>query len=87
VSEDEEEILKLSTISVPLLNILGDQDDLTPAASSIPLNDIVSSKDKQVLRFPAGHVELCIGAEAHEKLWPQAVEWLEQRSERRRRDF
>ncbi|MDQ4100988.1 MAG: alpha/beta fold hydrolase [Thermoproteota archaeon] len=83
--EDErEEILKLSTINVPLLNIVGDKDDLTPPASSIPLNDIVSSKDKQLLRFPAGHVELCIGAAAHEKLWPQAVEWLGKRSEKKR---
>ena len=81
--KEEEEVLNLYTISVPLLNIVGDQDDLTPPASSIPLNDAVSSKDKKLLRFPAGHIELCIGAEAHEKLWPQAVEWLEQRSERR----
>lgn len=81
--EDErEEILKLSTINVPLLNIIGDQDDLTPPASSIPLNDIVSSNDKQLLRFPAGHVELCIGAAAHELLWPQAIEWLQLRSEK-----
>jgi polyhydroxyalkanoate synthase subunit PhaC len=78
--KQEEEILNLSTISIPLLNIVGDQDDLTPPASSIPLNDAVSSKDKQLLRFPAGHVELCIGATAYEKLWPQAVEWLQQRS-------
>ncbi|MFL6486848.1 MAG: hypothetical protein ACJ71D_09105 [Nitrososphaera sp.] len=82
-TNEEEEVLKLSTISVPLLNIVGDHDDLTPpAASSVPLNDAVSSKDKQLLRFPADHVELCIGAEAHEKLWPLAVDWLEQRSER-----
>jgi len=30
--KQEEEILKLSTISIPLLNIVGDQDDLTPSS-------------------------------------------------------
>ncbi len=79
--EKKQEVLNLSAIAIPLLNIVGEQDDLTPPASSIPLNNAVSSKDKQLLRFPVGHVELCISAEAHEKLWPQAVKWLQQLSE------
>ena len=72
----------LSTVTYiyPLLNIIGEKDDLVPAASSIPLNEVVSSNDKKLLSFPAGHVELCTSSDSHERLWPQVIKWLEQRS-------
>ncbi len=72
--------VELAKISMPLLNIVGEQDDLVPASSSIPLNEVVSSSDKMLLRFPPGHVELCVSSDSHERLWPQVTKWLEQRS-------
>ncbi|MDQ4073064.1 MAG: poly-beta-hydroxybutyrate polymerase, partial [Thermoproteota archaeon] len=76
-------MINLKDISVPLLNIIGNKDDLVSPRSSIPINDSVSSKDKITMEFPSGHVELCISHDAHKNLWPQAVEWLESRSELR----
>lgn len=70
------EVVDLQNISVPFLNIVGEFDDICPPAASIPTGNVFSSKDLQTIRFPVGHIELCIGADAHERLWPQVVEWL-----------
>jgi polyhydroxyalkanoate synthase subunit PhaC len=72
--------IDLRKITMPILNIVGIYDDLVPSASSIPLNDVISSSDKKLIEFPAGHVELCISSSAHTDLWPQVVKWLEERS-------
>ncbi len=83
IKKTETTTVNLKDISVPLLNIIGNKDDLVSPRSSIPINDSVSSKDKITMEFPSGHVELCISHDAHKNLWPQAVEWLESRSELR----
>jgi polyhydroxyalkanoate synthase len=36
--------------------------------------------DKKLLKFPTGHMELSVGSDVHENLWPQVVKWLERRS-------
>ena len=72
--------IDLRKITIPVLNIVGIYDDLVPSASSIPLNDVISSSDKKLIEFPAGHVELCISSSAHADLWPQVVKWLQERS-------
>ena len=69
------EVVDLQNISVRFLNIVGEFDDICPPAASIPAGNVFSSKDVQTIRFPVGHIELCIGADAHERLW-QVVEWL-----------
>lgn len=69
----------LQKITVPLLNIVGEYDDICTPAAALPAMDAVSSKDRQLIRFPAGHIELCVSAQAHRDLWPQVVEWLRRR--------
>src|SRR5690242_10514514 len=71
--------IDVKNITVPLLNIVGTEDDLVQAASSIPLNDLVSSTDKKLIQFPEGHVELCISSHSHTNLWPKVVAWLQKR--------
>jgi polyhydroxyalkanoate synthase len=73
-------IINLKAVTIPLLNIVGVNDDLAPLSASIPLNDGVSSSDKTLLEFPVGHVGLCASSSAHTKLWPQVVKWLQERS-------
>jgi polyhydroxyalkanoate synthase subunit PhaC len=72
--------VNLQDITVPLLNIIGTEDDLVEPTSSIPLNDVVSTTDKKLIQFPLGHVELCISSHSHDNLWPQVVRWLQERS-------
>jgi polyhydroxyalkanoate synthase subunit PhaC len=66
----------LKKISVPILSIIAENDDLVSPDSSAAINDHISSKDKSILKSPGGHVELCIGGNAHRKLWPKVAKWL-----------
>ncbi len=72
--------IDLKKINVPLLNIIGINDDLVSPKSSIPISEVVASKDKKTIEFPSGHIELCISYDAHQNLWPKVVDWLQSKS-------
>jgi len=72
--------MDIARITMPTLSIVGRNDDLVSYASSIPLNNYISSTDKHLIEFPGDHIELCISYNAHTNIWPKVVEWLEQRS-------
>ena len=77
------DVINLKKITMPILNIVGTNDDLVSAESSRTItttNDIISSKDKKTLEFPTGHVGLYISRSAHKKLWPEVEKWLIERS-------
>ena len=69
-------LVDLKNITVPVLNIVGTNDDLVSAESSRTIIDVVASTDKQTIEFPTGHVGLCISKTAHKKLWPDVGKWL-----------
>ena len=71
-----ENLVDLKKITIPVLNIVGTNDDLVSAESSRSITDVVSSKDKKTLEFPTGHVGLCVSRTAHKKLWPEVGKWL-----------
>jgi polyhydroxyalkanoate synthase len=66
----------LRKVSVPLLTIVAENDDLVSPEASISVNDYVSSKEKSVVKNPGGHVALCIGGKAHKSLWPHVAKWI-----------
>jgi polyhydroxyalkanoate synthase len=70
----------LKAIRCPLLNIIADNDHIIPPESSESLNNAVGSKDKTILRFPAGHVGLTVGKQAQTTVWPKVVQWITERS-------
>jgi len=63
-------------ITMPVLSVVAQQDDLVSPASSLAINDHISNKDLSVLENPGGHVALCISNTAHKKLWPEVAKWL-----------
>lgn len=74
-------IVKLEHVTCPVLNLMAGEDDLVPCAQSTPFNDLVGSKDrKSVLLQGSGHIGLAIGGRAQRELWPQACDWLAQRT-------
>ena len=73
-------LIDLKKIIMPVLNIVGTNDDLVSAESSRTITDVISSKDKKTLEFPTGHVGLCISKTAHKKLWPEVGKWLKEHS-------
>ncbi|MEO9364676.1 MULTISPECIES: alpha/beta fold hydrolase [Candidatus Nitrosocaldus] len=66
----------LKSIDIPLLTIVAENDDLTAPASTLAVNDHVSSKEKRVMSIPGGHVGLCISSIAHKQLWPNVARWV-----------
>ena len=68
--------IDLRNITVPLLMIDAEKDDLITTESALAVSDYVSSNEKDFLKSPGGHVALCISDSAHEKLWPKAAKWI-----------
>jgi len=71
-----EALADLSRIAMPLLNVIGDRDDIVNPKSSEPLTSMVSSEDKQNLHYPTGHMGAAISADSLKRLWPQISNWL-----------
>lgn len=67
----------LRKITVPILSIVAEDDDLVSPEATLAINDFVSSKDKRSIKIPGGHVGLCISRTAHRDLWPEVAKWVE----------
>jgi class III poly(R)-hydroxyalkanoic acid synthase PhaC subunit len=74
------DVINLTNITMPVLDIVGSTDDLVPPQSSRSVINMVSCKDKRLIEFPIGHVGLCTSEQAHKNLWPEVGRWLAQRS-------
>jgi polyhydroxyalkanoate synthase len=71
--------VNLKNITMPLLNIYASEDNLVPPASSIPLNDCVGTQDKELYKFPGGHIGVFLGFRTQKELGPAIEKWLEAR--------
>jgi len=76
-----DKMVDLSTIKVPLLNIIADEDHLVSPECSAPLNDIVSSTDKRLMKFHTGHVGLIASLYSQNNVLPKVGQWLMARSQ------
>lgn len=74
-------IIDLSKIRIPLLNIVAEEDHLVAPASSSALNDLVSSKDKRLMRFHTGHVGLIASSYSQNNVLPKVGQWIKSRSQ------
>ncbi len=72
-------LVDLKRIAAPLLNVIGDRDDIVSPKSSEPLLGCVSSVDKQNLHYPTGHMGAAVSSDSLKRLWPQIATWLAQR--------
>ena len=74
--------VRLKNIDVPLLSVVAEGDDSVLPASTLAVNQYVSSEHKDSIKIPGGHVGLCISKRAHEKLWPDIAEWIISKGDR-----
>ena len=72
--------IDLKNITMPLLNVYGTKDNLIPASSSIPLTNLVSSKDKEGVVFPVGHAGIVASSLSQEKIAPKVASWIKERN-------
>jgi polyhydroxyalkanoate synthase len=68
--------ININRITVPVLSIIAEKDDLVSPMSSLAITDYISSKETTVFKHPGGHVSLCISNEAHKELWPKVARWI-----------
>jgi polyhydroxyalkanoate synthase len=73
-------LVDLRKISCPTLNLIAEHDHLVPPASSVVFNDLISSKDKDTIIYPTGHIGLSVSSKSLKDLWPRVADWLIARS-------
>ncbi len=69
-----------SSIRVPFVHLLAEDDHITPYASSRDLVRLIGSVDKREIIIKGGHVGLVAGRGAEKRMWPALEAWLAERS-------
>ncbi|HEY8078062.1 MAG TPA: hypothetical protein VIF62_28240, partial [Labilithrix sp.] len=70
---------RLENIECPTLAVVFEHDGIVPWESASVLLDRVSSKDKQMLKLPGGHVGAVVSRAAQKNLWPKMSAWWAER--------
>jgi polyhydroxyalkanoate synthase len=70
----------LKKITMPLLNMFGEQDHLVSPKCSRPLSELVGSKDVTTLPYPVGHIGMYVSSRAQKEMPPTVARWLIERS-------
>jgi polyhydroxyalkanoate synthase subunit PhaC len=70
----------LGRIDQGLLVITADADHIAPRDSTMPLFDVVGSRDVTHFDRPGGHIGLVAGSGAKHELWPDIAAWLAEHS-------
>ncbi|MFN4083529.1 MAG: class III poly(R)-hydroxyalkanoic acid synthase subunit PhaC [Bacteroidia bacterium] len=70
----------LKKVTMPFLNIYATDDNIIPNDSTIPVNDLIGSKDKELYAFPGGHIGVFVGARSQKELAPKVASWVIERS-------
>jgi polyhydroxyalkanoate synthase len=72
--------VNLKKVTMPLLNIYGEQDHLVPPHCSCCVDELVGSKDVTTRAFPLGHIGMYVSSRAQTDLAPTVADWLISRS-------
>ncbi len=73
---------RLDAIECPVLAVTFEHDNIVPWQAAKELVDRVSSKDKEWLHLPGGHIGAVVSKAASHKLWPRIAEFWEARDGR-----
>lgn len=63
-------------LDIPMLVIAGTKDDLAPPGSVEPAFQRSRSSDKTYRSFPRGHIDLIMGMDAPQTVWPLIESWM-----------
>ena len=69
----------LQRIKMPVLTIYAKNDHIVPPATTKPINELVGSKDKELMEFPGGHIGVFVGGRSQKLLTPAVAQWLAER--------
>ncbi len=66
----------LKKVDMPVLTIYAKDDHIVPPDSTRPINDLIGSKDKELMEFPGGHIGVFVGSRSQKMLTPAVAQWL-----------
>ncbi len=69
-------VVDLQDVTMPILNLYGERDDIVEPASSAALGTYVGSTDVTVRSFPVGHIGMYVSGKTQQRLPATIVEWL-----------
>ncbi len=69
----------LSNIDMPVLTIYASGDHIVPPDTTKPINELISSEDKELMEFPGGHIGVFVGSRSQKMLTPAIAKWLVER--------
>jgi polyhydroxyalkanoate synthase len=72
--------VNLKKITANVLNISADKDHIAQPHQVKALMGVISSKDKEYVSLPTGHVSVTFGPKAVKITYPTVGDWLEKRS-------
>ncbi len=72
--------VRLERISCPVLAVGAKEDNIAPPSCVKPLISAVSSRDREYVELPGGHISLIAGRGASIHCWPKVASWLAARS-------
>ena len=67
-------------IKQPVLNLYAERDNQVPNAASIPLKDLVGSKDYTAKAFPTGHIGMFVSGRSQREVAPTVIDWIREHS-------
>jgi polyhydroxyalkanoate synthase subunit PhaC len=74
--------VKLSNVTMPVLNIYATEDHLVPPSASVALKEHVGSRDYTELAFPGGHIGIYVSSRAQKEVSPAIGAWINTRTGR-----
>jgi polyhydroxyalkanoate synthase len=75
-----DEPVDLRRITCPVLLLTATGDHLVPPVQTEGLLPHIGSTDTKAMRLGAGHIGLAVSSKAHKQFWPEATQWLADRS-------
>jgi polyhydroxyalkanoate synthase len=71
----------LGNVRMPVLVLAANKDHITPPEGVLPFFEAIPSKDKKMLLSDKGHIGLTVSRSSHQKIWPEAIRWVVERSD------
>jgi polyhydroxyalkanoate synthase len=71
--------VRLGSLRMPMLNLVGARDHLVPPAASLALERLAGSRDFTTLELDLGHIGMYVSARAQREVPPAIARWLEAR--------
>jgi polyhydroxyalkanoate synthase len=68
--------IRLESLRMPMLNLIGKRDHLVPPAASLALERLAGSDDFTTLELDLGHIGMYVSARAQREVPPAIAQWL-----------